>query len=238
MTMSVHAFVFNWRGHEENAAHLAAQLGARYRTTVINSDEEAAGRHPDWVHLDEQAYFSAQWNTARALFAGDAFFHIQADARCDELGRVVERGLEVLERYRAGVYEPKVDYTAVSYGSARLPSLEPDLNVVPLTDCTCWLVAGDIARRLPPVDLAVNRYGWGICAAVAALSHADGRPCLRDLRFTVRHPRSRGYSGAAASRERIAYARSLGPDLGRRVIGVYGAYYRTRRSPAGQGHPP
>lgn len=226
--MEIQAFVFNWRGHEENAASLAARLAARVNTRVINSDETVARRHPDWIHLGEEAYFSAQWNAARERFTGDVLLHIQADARLDEVDPVLDRARAVFQRHHPGVYEPDVDYTAIRYDRARLAPLEPDLYPVPLTDCTCWFVAGEVLRRLGPVDLALNRYGWGVCAAVAAVSHGCRRPCLRDYRFTIQHPRGRGYCSAEAGRQRQAYAHSLGPELERRMRQLYAAFLQRR----------
>jgi hypothetical protein len=99
--------------------------------------------------------------------------------------------------------------------------LERQVYDVPLTDCTCWFVAGDVLRRVPVVDVAVNRYGWGIAATVAALARRRGRRCVRDYRFTVRHPRARGYSSVEAARERASYVRALPRTLARGVLRVY-----------------
>jgi hypothetical protein len=224
--MDVDAFIFNWPGHEENAVALAERLGPRLRTTVINSDVAAAPRHRDWVHLGEEAYFSAQWNAARERLSGDVLFHVQADALCSDVDAVLGRALAVFARYGPGVYEPNPDYTAVHYARSLLPTLEPDLCVVPLTDCTCWFVAADLVRTLPPVDVSINRFGWGVCAAVAALGGRRRRPCLRDYRFTIEHPRGRGYPASEAVRQRIAYIRALPPSLRRDTANVYRAFAR------------
>jgi hypothetical protein len=219
--MEVQAFIFTWKGHEARAAALEHKLGGLARTTVINSEAASEARHPHWVHLGEEAYFSAQWNRAVELFAGDLLFHIQADADLDDFAPLLRRATTMCDRYRLGVYEPNVDHTAVTYDTRRLRALEPQLVHVPMTDCTCWFVARDVVAKLPPVDVAINQYGWGICAAVAAVARLAGRPCVRDHAFTVRHARGRGYSSERAATQARAYLASLHPTIAAEARRLY-----------------
>jgi hypothetical protein len=85
-----------------------------------------------------------------------------------------------------------------------------------------------VLRQLPPVDVTINRFGWGICAAVAGLSDAAGQPCARDYSLTVRHAPGRGYSTVEALAQRVAYARSLGPDLSGRMLRIYRSFQALR----------
>jgi hypothetical protein len=213
MKREIQAFVFNWRGHQAGARRLEQALSGLVKTAVINSEEGLEAAHPHWVHLGEAAYFGAQWRRAVELFTGDLFLHLQADAAVEDLPRLLARATGVWERHRLGVYEPNVDFTTIVYDRERLPVLEPDLFEVPLTDCTAWLIEGAVVRALPPVDPTVNRFGWGIAAAIAGLARAQGRRCARDHRFTVIHPRGRGYSSGEARLQRIAYLRTLPLEL-------------------------
>ena len=111
----MHAFVFNWKGHEAGAAALEEKIARHTRVTVINSEEGLDEAHPHWDHLDDSAYFSAQWNRAIELFDGDLLFHIQADARFDEFERLLAKIDHVFRTYPVGVYEPNVDFTDVTY---------------------------------------------------------------------------------------------------------------------------
>jgi hypothetical protein len=222
--VEIRAFIFNWRGHAERAHRLQRQIGAHIPTLVINSEEGLGEGRAGWVDLDDRAYFSAQWNEAVRRFDGDVLFHVQADATLDDFRPLLDRAVAVFARYPLGVYEPNVDYTSIIYDRRRLRAVEPDLLEVPLTDCTCWFVAGELLRRLPPVDLAVNRFGWGIAAAHAAMARRAGRLCLRDYAFTVVHPRARGYPSPVANAQRLAYTRSLGPTLAAEIELVYAAW--------------
>jgi len=219
--MDIQAFIFNWNEHEDNAVALERRIGRLANVTVINSKASLESVHPHWVHLSEMAYFSAQWNKAVELFDAALFFHIQADARFDEFEKLFARATGVFEKYRVGVYEPNVDYTAFQYDTSLLRSVEPDIVEVPMTDCTCWFVEGSLLRRLPAIDVSLNRYGWGVCAAIAALSGLENQMCVRDYGLTVIHPRGRGYSSEIASKQRLAYISSLRPEVRVEVVKRY-----------------
>jgi hypothetical protein len=220
--MRIQSFVFNWPGHSENAARLAADLAAISTVTVINSDPDVAAAHPGWDHLDSEAYFSAQWNRAVELFDADLFFHVQADARPDNVAAVLARAQQVLAGRSAGVYEPNVDYTFFRYDRGLLREVEPGLFEVPVTDCTCWAIRGSIVRQFQPVDVDVNKFGWGISSVVAALCRLEGASCVRDFRFLVRHPNSRGYATDLASREAVRYVNGLPATIRAEVFRCYG----------------
>jgi hypothetical protein len=219
--LNIRAFIFSWRGHEARACALEDRIGRLVETRVINSEEGLERRRPHWVHLGEDAYFSAQWNRAVELFDGDLLFHLQADASHDDFAPIIARAAGLFARRRLGIYEPDVDYTDLRYDRAKLTEIEPGLAQVPMTDCTCWFVAGDLLRDLPAVETSRNRYGWGICAAVAALASLRNRPCVRDYSFTVRHPRRRGYPSAPALAQRSAYLRTLPEAVGQRAMHLY-----------------
>jgi hypothetical protein len=195
----VDAFIFNWRGHEARAAALERQLGALCPVRVINSESAVEARHPQWHHVGEDAYFAAQWQRARELFQGDVLLHVQADASSRHFARILERGLDAIDRHGAGVYAPNVDYTPWTYDRRRLRQVDDDLFEVPQTDCTCWAITREVLERVPTVDPQRNKFGWGIDFLVAGAARARGRRILRDYRHTVVHPwRGAGYDTEAA----------------------------------------
>jgi hypothetical protein len=220
--LRIQAFIFNWHPHEEQAAELERDIGKLVPVTVINSQERLSRPRDGWVHLDDSAYFSAQWNNALAAFEGDVLFHMQADARCDELERLLERATPLLARGDIGVYEPNVDFTVYRYDRSRLEKLGEQTFVVPITDQTCWLVTAGVLRDLPPVELHLNRYGWGISAAVAAVCRLQGKLCVRDYEIAVAHPKTRGYPSDVAAAQRDAYLASLGPAIAEEAARLYG----------------
>jgi hypothetical protein len=187
------------------AAELETQLTKLGDITVINSDERLAAAYPHWVTLNADAYFSEQWNKALELFAGDALFHIQADAFSSDLAQMFSKYSSVREKHRIGVFEPHIDHTDQQYNVSGLRCLEPNMFEIPFTDSTCWFVHGDIVRHFSPIDLTVNRYGWGIDVMAAACCRLAGLRCVRDYTFTVTHPRGTGYEAENARKQMHRY---------------------------------
>lgn len=200
--------ICTWRGHEQRAIALEQKLRDLAPVTVINT-EPSARHHRHWVHLDESAYFAAQWNRAMSLFDADVFFQIQADADSDSFPEIFAKARALFRRHPIGVYEPNVFYTDVCYTPSKLRFVEPGLVEVPWTDCTCWFIHRDVLRQCPPFDLDVNTFGWGVCRAIAAWCAMQGRLCVRDYSVFVRHPKGRGYSGEVALQQLHAYVDSL-----------------------------
>jgi hypothetical protein len=230
--MKIHAFVFNWKGQEANAVALEAELGRCAKVSVINSDDAIAPAHPGWFNLDDSAYFAAQWNKAAEVFDGDLLLHLQADAHCDDVPLLFERVESVFARLPVGVYEPNIEFNDLALDRQRLRVLEPDLHVVPGTDSTCWCIRREVVRALPPVDIANNRLGWGICPAIAAIARLQGLVCVRDYRLTVRHTPGRGYSSASAIKQRARYIASLPADVRAEVVHVFDDYRAVMDPPA------
>lgn len=210
------AFIFSWPGWEANALALEAQLWeAGVLTRVISSGVAK----PGWVVLDRTAHFGEQWTEALKRFSGEALFHVQADVITADLGAILERGRAALVRHRLGVWEPNQDYTSITYRREALTELEPGLAAVPVTDTTCWMLAGAVAKAMPAVPLS-NRYGWGIAAVAAALARQRGLGVARDYGVTVMHPKGRGYPSAEAKRQRAAYVAGLPAGLRLEVLAV------------------
>lgn len=231
--MRIQAFVFNWKGKAPQARRLEEAIRPWAEVAVVNSDDDLRDAEPHWVHLDDSAYFFAQWNKALELFDADLLFHVQADAEIPpaELERLFRRARDLFETYPLGVLEPNLDYCSPQYEAAHLPRIEGELRRVPSTDCTCWFVAGSVVRAFPRLDRSVNKYGWGVSTTVAALARRQGRWCARDYSFLVHHPRGRGYSSDAADAARLEYLRRLEPNLAHEVLSLYAEAKAVRRGP-------
>jgi hypothetical protein len=216
--MKIQGFIFNWKGHEQNALALQQKVSKFIDVTVINSEEQLSGDHPGWVHLDDNAYFSAQWNKAKELFNGDVMFHMQADAEFDQFEELFIRARWFFDKFKIGVYEPNVDYTKHRYHVSKLDLVETDLYNIPVADCTCWFVAGELVRTFPVIDLSLNKYGWGVSRVISALCPLQGRLCVRDYRFLIRHPKHTGYPVGNSLAEFMPYAETLGAAVQQQMM--------------------
>jgi len=206
--MRYHCFVFNWPGQQAKVVETCAQLRAcGHEPTVINS-AAAPATAPRWHHIGADAFFSAQFNAALALFretTDEIFVHIQGDALCPDWAGLLASATRHFDQYNYGVYAPNVNWTFYDADKVNVRKLEPDLYEVKNTDCTCWFIHRDLLRNFPFVDVTVNKFGWGIDSAVMHVAQKMRRKILRNYAYTVLHPRSRGYASTIADGEKNVY---------------------------------
>ena len=190
----IHFFIFSWPGTEDNAANLKKVIP---NSTVIGGDK----------------YFSEQWNEAIGKFSGDVFAVITADVVCDDVILLIGRIRLAFTNSEIGVYGPRIDYSGIKFYKTSAPGFESNFNVVPYTDSTCIAVRGEIIKAFEPVNLNVNRYGWGINQVVAAITKKHGKVCVEDYAITLKHPKNRGYDTQMAIEQRRLYFDGLSADL-------------------------
>ena len=197
-TPSVHAFIFHWGGkdgHSPLAArtHTLAELigPAVDELTVISSG--GTGGSSEWLVLDEDAYFGDQWNRALAEFRGDVLFHHQADAMLlgGDYSRLVAAGRQAFRAHSAGIYAPRVDFSAHDHTHRAADEKSAGIFSVKNTDCTCWMVHCSVLRSQP--RKLKSRLGWGIDQLYCDQARAMQLGVLRDYRFLVHHPQGTGY---------------------------------------------
>jgi hypothetical protein len=230
MGIKFQAVVFNWKGHEKRAFELEQKLSSLVPTFVINSEDSARALHPNWLHLGENAYFSAQWNKALEIFSADVLLHIQADASCHDFEALISAARKHFESSLVGVYEPHVDFSDIQYNLSAMPAIAPGVYSVPMTDCTCWFISRSVLRHFRPLDLSINRLGWGIPAVVAALAGLNDMHCVRDYSKKISHPKSRGYSTAQAAQERTAYLQSMPSAIRAEAVRRFKLWLQSRPS--------
>lgn len=216
--MRFEAVIFNWRGHERRAAALERQFSALCPVRVVNSESAAEGRHPQWEHIGEDGYFTAQWQQALRGFDADVLFHVQADASSPHFGPMIERCRDAMQRLGCGIYAPNVDYTPWVYDRSRLQRIEGDFYEVPQTDCTCWAISRAVLEAAPAMDPAANKYGWAIDFLTIGAARSLGLRVLRDYRYKVNHPwKGAGYDTSAADVQARAVLAALPQDVQRRT---------------------
>ncbi len=215
--MRMQAFIFNWPGKRQHAATLEAMFRPHCETIVINSDDNVRASHPNWQHVGNDAYFTAQWNAALDRFDADVFVHIQADIWPVKVGRVLAEAVNYLSNSAVGVYAPNVDFNAHYYRKQDLPKLGEGVFEVPATDCCFWAIKREILQDAPRIDPRINKLGWGIEYMVGAVTHAKGLKLARDYRFTAGHRKGSGYDLTQAFQEWQALRNGLNPELRSRM---------------------
>ena len=71
------------------------------------------------------------------------------------------------------------------------------------------MVRTDLLGRICPIDLTINRLGWGLDMALSYFANKEGLQILVDSDITVFHPHGTGYNRAEAQRQMDAWFRTI-----------------------------
>lgn len=191
-------------------SHSLAELMAPAVDDLSVISSGGSGGSPDWIVLDKNAHFGEQWNQALAEFRGDVLFHHQADALLigGDYARMVAAGRQAFRAHAAGVYAPRVDFSAHDKSHRTLHENAPGLFTVSNTDCTCWMIHGSVLRSQPRTLKA--HFGWGIDGLYCEQARRMGLSVLRDYRFLVHHPQGNGYRHDEAEKEYAEFQKAYG----------------------------
>ena len=226
--MRLQTFIFNWPGKKQHAATLEALFRPHCETIVINSDDALRAEHPNWQHLGNDAYFTAQWNAALDRFDGDIFVHIQADVWPPPIGQVLAESVRFIRERKVGVYAPNVDFNAHFYRLRDLRQEAEGVYEVPRTDCSFWAISAEVLRDTPRIDPRVNRLGWGIEEVVGAVARRKGLKLVRDYRFTAGHEKGSGYNLKQAQQQWEQLRDELEPELRSQMDAMEAERHRVR----------
>ena len=223
--MKIHPFIFNWKGQYEKTCQTEKQLLEIFdKVTVINSDEE--NKKDNWVNLDNDAYFTAQFCNAINLFEGDLMFHVQGDVTYYNWKGIIDSAIKYYEKYHYGIYAPNVDFTVLNAGNVNLNEFfenDSNLNLVLMTDCSCWFLDKDIIKKFKEkciLSYAETKYGWGINACMSAISYIEKKYVIRDYNYTVNHPKHTGYDAKKAYDESMNFHHGLNENLQQIILDV------------------
>jgi hypothetical protein len=223
--MRIHPFIFNWKGQYEKTCQTEKQLLEIFdKVTVINSDEK--NKKNNWVNLDNDAYFTAQFCNAINLFDGDLMFHVQGDVTYYNWKGIIDSAIKYYEKYHYGIYAPNVDYTMLNAGNVNLNEFfenDSNLNLVTMTDYSCWFIDKDIINQFKEqcfLSYAEYKYGWGIGGCMSAISFLQKKLVLRDYNFTVNHPKNTGYLVEKAYHELSSFHSNLNENLQEIILDV------------------
>jgi hypothetical protein len=148
-------------------------------------------------------YYSGQWNEALKRFDSDILFILNSDVKIKDYKRMMKRLIYFYEKYgdRAGLYAPNHFWTPWTYNPAKLKSIGNGMKIVPATDSTLWSVRREIALQVGPMDLEINKLGWGIEIIAAWYANKRNKLVVRDYAVKCHHPQSTSYDRETADRE-------------------------------------
>ena len=184
------------------------------RTYLINcqSPHNPPFEETECIKKFPNIYYSGQWNEALNLLDADVMFIINSDVHVRSFSRLVCKLKTFYEKFgsKAGVYAPNHYWTPWTYNPSLLEDLGNGLKKVPATDSTVWSLTSNIAYKIGPLDLSVNKLGWGIEIVAAYYSYISDRLVIRDYSVKCDHPRSTAYDRGRADREYRNWVNRLG----------------------------
>ena len=205
MTQDVLCCVFDHNQHE-GAARWADLLSPHFDTEILDRGSTPACPHPAALHL-ENVYYSGLMNEAYRLLRERDYrwlMIVTSDIEIDaaNAARLVAGMQDIVRTANVGLYQPscalslhgRALYQSVCHYTGRL-------RRVNFQEGWFHLVCREVLDAVLPVDVAVNRLGWGVDLALSHAARVGRMLVLVDDRVRVVHPRGSGYNRDAAKEQ-------------------------------------
>ncbi len=205
MTQDVLCCVFDHNQHE-GAARWADLLSPHFDTVILDSGSTPPCPHPAALHL-ENVYYSGLMNEAYRLLRERDYrwlMIVTSDIEIDaaNAARLVAGMQDIVRTANVGLYQPscalslhgRALYQSVCHYTGRL-------RRVNFQEGWFHLVCREVLDAVLPVDVAVNRLGWGVDLALSHAARVGRMLVLVDDRVRVVHPRGSGYNRDAAKEQ-------------------------------------
>jgi len=194
--------IFN---HNQHAGAISwwERLSPCFETLILDSGSEPPCRHEGAVILDN-VYYAGLMNRAWELLRERDYrwlmivtSDIEIDASNTE--RLIAGMQDMVQTSNVGLYQPscalslrgRALYQSVCHYTGRL-------RKVNFQEGWFHLVCREILDEVMPIDLSLNRLGWGIDLVFSHVARIKRMLVLVDDRVRVVHPRGTGYNRDAA----------------------------------------
>ncbi len=199
--------------HNCNANAIALRKGFQALSPVVLIDSGSALAEAERSGFDEclpNVYYSGLLNRAceyaHDLPDDDVLLLICSDVEIEHPASLLASLAEAFRDPSVMVWGP------VSLGSPH-PQMWPRSGgrrrQVSFVEGFCFAARKSLLARVCPVDVAVNRFGWGIDVLLGYLAASLGGRSLVDDTIEVRHPVTTGYAIPAARAQRDAWFAGL-----------------------------
>ena len=202
MTDQILCCIFNYNQNAQSVAWWE-RLSPHFDTVILDSGSEPPCRHEAALNL-ENVYYSGLMNEAyRLLLERDYrwLMVVTSDIEIDpaNTARLVSAMQEVARTANVGLYQPscalslhgRALYQSVCHYTGRM-------RRVNFQEGWFHLVCREILDEALPVDLSLNRLGWGVDLVLSHFARLKRMLVLVDDRVRVVHPRGSGYNRDAA----------------------------------------
>lgn len=191
----------------ENAAALRQDLSLYFDTVVLDSGSDK--KEPYYVSLGN-VYYSGLLNHSyrMAREAGyDYLLMVCSDVVFER--KEIKKMVDNLEKSRLegiGVYSPASSGRSHTFCKREFGK---GFRAVPFTEGFIFLASLKVLDEMLPVDLSVNKFGWGLDVGKGYFSRKKDLLCVIDDGVEVFHPESTGYSNEKAEAAMWSWVQSF-----------------------------
>ena len=199
--------IFNYNKNAD-AVGWAHRLSPHFDTVILDSGSNPPCPDPLAVHLDN-IYYAGLMNEAyrRGREGGYGWVMIvTSDLEISEKnsGRLVEAMKDISRSVNVGLYQPSTAWRGRSLPQSRC-HLTGRMRSASFQEGWFHLVRLDLLGKVCPVDVSINRLGWGIDLALSHFARIEDLMVLVDDRIRVVHPGGTGYNKEEALRQMRAW---------------------------------
>ena len=202
MTDKILCCIFN---HNQNAQATAwwERLSPHFYTVILDSGSEPPCRHEAALNV-ANIYYSGLMNEAYGLLRERDYrwlMIVTSDIEIDpaNTGKLIAGMKDISRTTHVGLYQPscalslhgRALYQSVCHYTGRL-------RRVNFQEGWFHLVCREILDEVLPIDVSLNRLGWGVDLVLSHFARIKRMLVLVDDRVRVVHPRGSGYNRDAA----------------------------------------
>lgn len=202
--------VFN-HNHNENAIYLMNLFSRRLKVVVLDSGSKNC---PEQFTQYGNIFYSGLFNEAAKL--GDDIMIITSDVSIDEenYDKLVGK-LKTLEN--VGCYSPSLTNHSRCHDFLRKKG--SGLRDVKFVEGFFSLIKKDVLEKIAPIDVSINKLGWGIDIATGFYCSQLGLRCVVDDDVQITHPAGTGYEMYEASTQMYDYFKTV-PGISEYIKGI------------------
>ncbi len=213
----------------QNAIALKQGFSRLAETLLIDSGSELGEQEKEaFDQLNENIYYSGLFNQAvAALLKSDKkwLLFVASDVKVSNYGIFLQRLLCAMENRNIGVYAPN---SSGSNHRQMWCKHSGSMRPVPFVEGYCFAARRDLLEKIYPVDVAINRMGWGIDVYLGYHAFHQGLLSVVDDRVKVEHPIESGYCSDTARKQRDQWLQTL-PQKAQRFQRLSGwVFFKTR----------
>lgn len=208
---AVRAVVIN-HGRVREALALRDALARHVSTLAIDSGSHLeAGEAARFAAVLPNVYYGGLLNASVEACADladdDVLFLVASDVSVPEPGRTLQLLLDAFVKPRTGVWGPSA--TGATFPDQANHG-RGGMRPVAYVEGFCLAARLGLYRALTPVDLEVNRLGWGLDVHLAYLARMCGQEVWIDDRVTVHHSAGSRYDHHDARRQMARWLATQG----------------------------